>query len=348
MRRAAKHGLRTLATEAASWLRRRLEAEAGTAAEERPEPPELDPDHWALRSERFQDVLRRNFAQSGSELHPLIPLRLLRQAAERAGGSLTGEVLEIGSYGHAGFALALLLLGVERVHLDNVTPVTDRLARSHAETLYALMNGFGLPLRRRLSELVEPAGPKEVRIAPGRVVLHSGVDATQLDLPPGSLQAVFSMAVLEHVREPGPLLATTERLLAPGGWFFHAVDLRDHNDFSRPLRFLELTEEAYRAEDPGGNRWRGPDYAAALEAIGFELLAVDYAGPVALTEGGGTDVFSMLLSPARELFRPLEEVKVWVGEEDRARLQPEFQRYSLAELSGTSVNLTGRKRLAQD
>jgi len=324
----------------ATWVQARFGDQAA-------EPVLPDPSEelrsLALDSDRFREVLRFNLDHNGAELHSLIPLRLLRQAAARVGSDFEGEVLEVGSYGHPGFALSLLLLGAQRVHLDNVTRVDNRLRRSHAETLYALMSGFGLPISVALDEVIEPAGEGMVRIRSERVVIHSGVDAANLELEPGSLRAVFSMAVLEHVKEPAPLLAVTQRLLEPGGWFFHAVDLRDHKDLANPLRFLAQSEEEYRAEDPGGNRWRGPDYVRACEEVGFDLTHVDYAGPVSVNAEGTTDVFSMLLQPAGNLFRPLPELEVWVSEEARSRLQPQFHGYSLAELSGTSVNLTGRK-----
>lgn len=300
-------------------------------------------DRAKASSEALRRALSASLDSNGAELHMLAPLSLLRRATDALGVSIEGELLEVGSYGHPGLAFALLMLGAERLHLDNVSVVENLIPRTYAENLVVLFNAFAIPLRRSMDEVLIRADDNLVRVDPSLVVVHSQVDAANLALEPGSLRGVFSLAVLEHVRDPWALLAKTHTLLEPGGWFFHAVDLRDHRSFGAPLRFLELSEEEYRREDPGGNRWRGPDYVRALEELKFEVVSVEYARPFAVNECGTTDMYELLLEPLARQFVPITDLSVWVDEAARSRLQPEFQRFSLEELSGTGVNLTGRK-----
>ncbi len=53
-------------------------------------------------------------------------------------------------------------------------------------------------------------------------------DGARLPFPDATFDKVFSCDVMEHVRNPRPLVAEMRRVLVPGGTVFARVDLRDH------------------------------------------------------------------------------------------------------------------------
>lgn len=70
--------------------------------------------------------------------------------------------------------------------------------------------------------------------------------ADSIDLPPASLDLVFSHAVLEHVRAPKRVVAEQWRLLRPGGFVSHQIDTRNHLDFKRPTDHRNIPEIVWR------------------------------------------------------------------------------------------------------
>ena len=92
-----------------------------------------------------------------------------------------------------------------------------------------------------------------------------------------SIDVVFSNAVLEHVYDVPAAAAQLHRITRPGGFGLHQVDFRDHRDFDRPLEYLLLAEDDFarlftHCHGECGNRWRGPEFHAALAQAGFNVL----------------------------------------------------------------------------
>ncbi|MCM2313761.1 MAG: methyltransferase domain-containing protein [Thermoanaerobaculia bacterium] len=95
------------------------------------------------------------------------------------------------------------------------------------------------------------------------------------EIPTGSVDIVFSNAVLEHIYDPEAALASLSRISKPGGLGYHQVDFRYHKSMDRPLEFLltpdaEFDREFRECHGECGNRVRPMEYARLFEAAGFE------------------------------------------------------------------------------
>ncbi|HEY3396249.1 MAG TPA: methyltransferase domain-containing protein [Armatimonadota bacterium] len=296
-------------------------------------------------SRSLQESLRLSYNVAGSEFHLTICLRSLRQGATVVGAPLRGEVLEIGSYPHPGLALALLLSGADRVYINNLTPVANRLPLSYAETIAALLGTF-YQAPCTLEELVMPVAgePHYVELRPGLLTVLPQVGAEALALADDSLDTLFSITVLEHVDDLPAVLGNTFRMLRPGGWCCHDIDLRDHAHLDdAPLDCLRYSEEEYRARGPLSFRHRASDYLREFRAAGFTVAYAGYCLPHRLA-GGITDNYGMAQKPLGHTFLPdLEQITPWVTEELRGALHPDFQRYSLRELSVTGLQVVAVK-----
>jgi SAM-dependent methyltransferase len=95
---------------------------------------------------------------------------------------------------------------------------------------------------------------------------------TSLDVPDGSLAAVFSNSTFEHISPVDGALAAVARSLAPGGRFLFTVpSLGLHEVFTRAYgaafsRRLNATFGHY-------NLWRSSEWEARLAAAGFSDVA---------------------------------------------------------------------------
>jgi SAM-dependent methyltransferase len=108
--------------------------------------------------------------------------------------------------------------------------------------------------------------------------LRRSVD--DLGLPTGSVDAVFSNSVLEHLPDVGAALAENARVLRPGGFAVHGIDTKDHrwygNPKFHPLEFL--TEPEGPRIVYGCNRLRIHDYLPLFRAAGFVSLDEAWVG----------------------------------------------------------------------
>lgn len=296
-------------------------------------------------SASLQEALRLSYNVAGSEFHLTICLRSLRKAGSVVGRPIRGSVLEIGSYPHPGLALALLLSGAEQVYINNLTPVANRLPLSYAQTIAALLGTF-YNADHTLDEFAQPlpGEPACVELKPGLLTVLPAVGAEALALPDNSLDTIFSITVLEHVADLPAVLRNTCRMLKPGGWCCHDLDLRDHAHLDdAPLDFLRYSEEEYLRRGPLSYRHRVSDYLREFAAAGFELAYAGYCPPHRLA-GGITDNYGMAQRPLEQtFFSDLAAVPTWVTEEMRAALHPDFQRLSLQELSVTGMQVVAVK-----
>ncbi|MGE3856191.1 MAG: class I SAM-dependent methyltransferase [Dehalococcoidia bacterium] len=143
-------------------------------------------------------------------------------------------VVELGPGDSLVGAITARALGAAEVWAIDVAPRATRSAQHYAEA------------RRALTETGLPATGDGF---PGeRDGIHYRIDglAGLRALPTGSVDIVWSNAVLEHVRreEMAPLIAEIARVLRPGGVSVHQVDLRDHlvggaNQLRVPSRWWE-------------------------------------------------------------------------------------------------------------
>jgi hypothetical protein len=93
--------------------------------------------------------------------------------------------------------------------------------------------------------------------------------------------------------------------------------MRDHEDFSKPLEFLKLDTQTFKNRDVplhrSTNRWRLSDFVAAFKKSGFRVDKVEVT------------------------------TRLDVTEEMRRSLHPDFQKYSLEDLSALSAIIVAEK-----
>jgi SAM-dependent methyltransferase len=195
------------------------------------------------------------------------------QLADR-GLSLAGKhVLELGSGRYARLALRMLAAGARRVTLVDyyAIPFDDP---HHYAMLVTDCTALGLD-----------AGDALARIE----IFRDDFLALPLPTPDRTVDLVTSSAVLEHVQDPGAILARSYQWLKPGGLAYHVIDLRDHNlSFKYPFEMLTFSETVWNRwiDLRGGfhlNRWRAPNYLLAMSNAGFvnvqyEALQQDLEG----------------------------------------------------------------------
>lgn len=121
----------------------------------------------------------------------------------------------------------------------------------------------------------------------------AAADAARLPFAPGSFDAAFAIAVLQHVARPRAVVDALRRVLRPGGrlvlaepdnaaryWFSDPAS--GHEAFAHATEFYSLVEDAASEEsDPSV----GPRVPRLVRAAGFEVLAVHLV-PVSLTRAG--------------------------------------------------------------
>ena len=138
-----------------------------------------------------------------------------------------------------------------------------------------------------------------------------------IPLPPGSVDYVFSHSVFEHISDPEATINAIFRLLPSSGLTAHHFDMRDHQDFSKPLEFLKLDAETFKKRDMplqySTNRWRLSDFVAAFKKSGFRVDKAEVTSRLAMTE------------------------------EMRQSLHADFQRYSLEDLSALTAVIVAEK-----
>jgi SAM-dependent methyltransferase len=156
-----------------------------------------------------------------------------------------------------------------------------------------------------------------------RVVYHAPADATQTSLPNGSVDAVFSNSVLEHV--PGEviqqMLRESKRILRVGGVSIHCVNCGDHYAyFDRnitAINYLTYSQSEW-------HRWNnGLQYQNRLRPADFVKMAED----------AGLEVVLNCYRPRKDLQAALPGL----------RIAEEFRHYDTEQLCSTSVAFAARR-----
>jgi len=101
-------------------------------------------------------------------------------------------------------------------------------------------------------------------------------------LPNASVDLLLSASVFEHLRNPAAVIAESGRIVRPGGWMIHTVDMRDHY-FRYPLEMLKYSPGQWAAltTQEGGsgyqNRLRLNQWLELLDKNSFvtECLPVE-------------------------------------------------------------------------
>lgn len=112
-----------------------------------------------------------------------------------------------------------------------------------------------------------------VKVVPAAAEALSGIAS-------GTVDAVLSNAVLEHLSNPPLAVRELHRVTRDGGVGLHQVDFRDHRDFSRPLEYLLLDDvefEGMFADRNGecGRQMRHLDLDSLFRQARFNVLKFD-------------------------------------------------------------------------
>ncbi len=175
-------------------------------------------------------------------------------------------ILNIGPGNLIGLDLIFLLLGAKRVLSLDLEPgnyqypeISDQLPFYHA--LWTCLQDEGLTDKHvAWPEAILRQDPQGAVLNQKRLLRLAPADLCALPVRNESVDFSFSNAVLEHIADPARAIAEIARTLAPGGHTMHRVDLRDHADFTQPLRFLQPGAPTH-----GCNLWRAHQFEAAFD-----------------------------------------------------------------------------------
>ncbi len=242
------------------------------------------------------------------------------------------KMLEVGTGWYPTFPICLYLAGVGRVltmdlnrYMDRrlLLRLVERLA-VHVETIARVSGQPETDVRQRLTALSRALQAKApLAAATDNVVEYRApADATVTGLEAGSVDAVFSNSVLEHVPPDviDNLFTESLRILVPGGRMFHSVDCGDHYSYVdrsiNQLHYLQYSDEAWQWWNNKflyQNRLRAVDYIEKAKQAGF-AIEID-------------------TSKVRE--ERLEQLKA-------INVAPKFSRYTRDQLAITTVDFVGR------
>lgn len=207
--------------------------------------------------------------------------------AASAGVPLTGRILEIGCYDGA--------VAFELARADGTEMIASDLARYYVTQRPGQIAGDLEAEQVRLATIRERAA-RVAGVDAGRVTFVED-DITASALEPGSLDAIVSFEVLEHVSHPGEAFAAMARLLRPGGVMYHdynpffsaigghslvTLDVPwgharlEPDDVERYLHEIRPTEadQALRFYRDSLNRMTLADLRAAIAAADLDLVAL--------------------------------------------------------------------------
>ena len=119
-------------------------------------------------------------------------------------------------------------------------------------------------------------------LRPSGVHYHAPGDASRSELPDGSLDFYFSVAVLEHVPVPAvkAMLREAHRTLRPGGLTYHVIGMFDHYTSVDPtitrVNFLKFSDFTWRILGQNKiffhNRLRESEFISLFREAGFEIV----------------------------------------------------------------------------
>lgn len=209
---------------------------------------------------------------------------------DHAKGAPAPSILEFGPGENLGQGVLLVAMGAKKyTGLDLYKP--PHLLNSHSYlAAYELLN-LTLPADVKLkSAQIFSVEGEGVVFNPDRIEYLHPRQSYDIRLPDGSIDFAFSHSVFEHISDPAKTVTAMFKVLRSGGLSAHHFDMRDHNDFSKPLEFLKFDEAAWNERFKGANahlytnRKRLPDFVALFERAGFTIVKVQPTGKVAMSE----------------------------------------------------------------
>lgn len=259
--------------------------------------------------------------------------------------ALAGKrVLEIGFGDNVGVALKFIAAGAEFVAcVDKFYARRDRV--KERQIYSALRDSLDQPAQARFDQAISLS--EDVAINAERIKCLYGVSVEEAEelTHEKPFDVAISRAVLQQIYEPEATLRALDRLLAPGGFMLHKIDLSDQGVFRNhgmhPLTFLTIPEWQYRLMADGSgksNRKLINYYTQKLEEMGYEVkvLVTDIIG-----RSGKGDMWPPL-QPAQLTSEHLADALPLLRK-IRKQLAPEFRTLTDQELIVNGIFLVARK-----
>ena len=287
-------------------------------------------------------AIRRSVNTNGTALYNLLHcMPLLEYMVESVGQTLQDKhVLEIGTTNPPGLPLALLLDGCAKFYGNNILDVGNRLPMEYAEVVNIMLSRLAGVDPMRIRQILDCETHNGEQVAVLRKEVFEALPqcpAEQLSLPDASIDMAFSVSVMEHLENTREVLDNLHRMLRPGGWSFHLIDLRDHSDFSKPLEFLKYDRAEYqRIGGSFQNRLRAGDFVALFEESGYRIERVGYmTQPPGVINSSTTDLFDMGSMSIADMYQytSIDSLDQHIDDSLFASFHPDFQAKSRQELS---------------
>jgi SAM-dependent methyltransferase len=271
--------------------------------------------------------------------------RVFREYIEYSG--LTPEafrgsrILEVGPGDNFGVALKFLAAGAEKVVcLDKF--YSERNVDQQTRIYQELRKQLNADEARVFDECIKLDNGIDVNSERMPYIYGHGVEEADQILEPGTFDFILSRAVIHNVYDIDRGFESMDRLLAPGGYMLHKIDLSDENMFSsrgmHPLTFLTIPERIYylMASDSGKpNRQLIGDYREQMSKRGYEARIL-----ITAVLGLGQ------LFPHKEQIEPgldYSDETIDLINEIRPKLAPPYRDRSDAELATTGIFLIAKK-----
>ncbi|HEX5884634.1 MAG TPA: methyltransferase domain-containing protein, partial [Pyrinomonadaceae bacterium] len=201
------------------------------------------------------------------------------------------RILEVGPGDNFGVALKFLAAaGADKVVcLDKF--YSERNVEQQTRIYQELRKQLGADEARVFDECINLNNGIDLNPERLQYIYGHGIEEADQILEPGSFNFILSRAVIHNVYDIERGFEAMDRLLAPGGYMLHKIDLSDENMFSsrgmHPLTFLTIPERIYylMASDSGKpNRKLIGDYREQVVNRGYDtkilITAVLAEGPL--------------------------------------------------------------------
>ncbi len=243
------------------------------APEEKTQIQEIITDQLVSDDRLAVDMVGRVIAECAIFSRFFGTFQALSESLVRAGLPLPRSIIELGSGSHPLTSVRLLAEGAGHVIANDILGVEADFPPGMMQGLLRVLSVVDIGLARRLAEILinQPGGRGQIK---GLEVL-GGIPFEEVMVPHGTIDLVISFSALEHVMKPAVVYQKMIDVLRPGGHGVLSIDLRDHNCFYDPLRFLSLTPEQY-APSQTENRLRASDHIDLMEQIGFVVVDRQY------------------------------------------------------------------------
>jgi SAM-dependent methyltransferase len=229
----------------------------------------------------LQAEIRKQLAKSGETLEyaELVFNEYFQDYIDHAGGFPQIRIMELGPGTNLAVGLYFLLAGAAQyVAVDALAAFPERPKEFYQQVIAEIKKRPRLIGRSSIkdSEIDSILQIGETCVWNSqRLQYLTPVFAEKIPIDDASFDYIFSNASFEHFENPDVVIREVYRLLKPGGFTVHQIDLRDHIDFEKPLEFLKVSESDYEFTSPyGTNRWRRSDFETVFREAGFRKVDI--------------------------------------------------------------------------